>query len=350
MVQMMARENSEAYKQNADVLLESIRATIQALAEGKIEIGKESGQMEAPDKNNVTHFRYAPNFTVGKGAGAAAARASYTAETLGKFLGIPTLGGSSRLKIALNALELIEVGCLPEKNTRGITITELKAEVDCRTAEREQARKDAKSAADEKARMVKYAAEEKERQAARAVAEAKRKTAQAEADKAEREAQARRDATRKAEQRAADEKAAARKSKEVVDQKQAEKAKVEAARAKQAEAEAEKVAKDKQKAADKAKKEMEDKAEREAADEAKRKAKDKAEREAEDKEEAAFIVQQRERKRIEAATIAFMYEMVSSGKKVLAQKHHPDHGGNTADMILVNAAAVRLNTIIKENV
>jgi len=125
---------------------------------------------------------------------------------------------------------------------------------------------------------------------------------------------------------------------------------VEAARAKQAEAEAEKVAKDKQKAADKAKKEMEDKAEREAADEAKRKAKDKAEREAEDKEEAAFIVQQRERKRIEAATIAFMYEMVSSGKKVLAQKHHPDHGGNTADMILVNAAAVRLNTIIKENV
>jgi hypothetical protein len=61
-------------------------------------------------------------------------------------------------------------------------------------------------------------------------------------------------------------------------------------------------------------------------------------------------VQQRERKRIEAATIAFMYEMVSSGKKALAQKHHPDHGGSNADMVLINAAAVRLNTIIKENV
>ena len=95
---------------------------------------------------------------------------------------------------------------------------------------------------------------------------------------------------------------------------------------------------------------MEDKVEREAADKAKREAKDKADREAEDKEEAAFIVQQRERKRIEAATIAFMYELVSSGRKVLALKHHPDQGGSTADMVLINAAAVRLNTIIKENV
>jgi len=356
MVQMMARENSEAYKQNADVLLESIRATVDALAKGQIEIGKESGQMEAADIKNGT--RYAPSFVIGeKGDRAAAAGSAYSASTLGKFLGINALGGSSRLSIALNALELIEAGCLPEKNTRGITITELKAEVDCRTAEREQARRDAKQAADEKARQVKYAAEEKERQAARAIAEAKRKAAQAEADKAEREAQARRDATRKAEQRAEAEKQAARKMKEEGDRKQADKAKAEADKAKaeadrarKAEAEAERAAKDKQKAADKAKKEMEDKAEREAADEAKRKAKDKAEREAEDKEEAAFIVQQRERKRIEAATIAFMYEMVSSGKKALAQKHHPDHGGNAADMILVNAAAVRLNTIIKENV
>ena len=349
MVQMMARENSEAYKQNADVLLESIRATVQALADGKIEIGKESGQMEAADIKNG--LRYAPSFVIGeKGDRAAAAGSAYSTQTLGKFLGINALGGSSRLSIALNALELIEVGCLPEKNTRGITITELKAEVDCRTAEREQARRDAKRAADEKERQAKWAAEEKERQAARAIAEAKRKAAQAEADKAEREAQARRDATRKAEQRAEAEKQAARKSKEEGDRKQAEKAKAEAARARQAEAEAEKAAKEKQRAADKAKKEMEDKAEREAADKAKREAKDKAEREAEDKEEAAFIVQQRERKRIEAATIAFMYEMVSSGKKALAQKHHPDHGGSNADMILINAAAIRLNTIIKENV
>jgi chemotaxis protein histidine kinase CheA len=355
MVQMMARENSEAYKQNADVLLESIRATIQALAEGKIEIGKESGQMEAADIKNGT--RYAPSFVIGeKGDRAAAAGSAYSAATLGKFLGINALGGSSRLSIALNALELIEVGCLPEKNTRGITITELKAEVDCRTAEREQARKDAKSAADEKARMVKYAAEEKERQAARAVAEAKRKTAQAEADKAEREAQARREATRKAEQKAEADKAAARKLKEEGDRKQADKAKeqaerakAEAARARQAEVDAEKVAKDKQKEADKARKEQESKTEKDAADKAKREAKEKANREAEDKEEAAFIVQQRERKRIEAATVAFMYDMVSSGKKALAQKHHPDHGGNSSDMVLINAAAVRLNTLIKEN-
>ena len=49
----------------------------------------------------------------------------YSAETLGKFLGVSAEGGSNRLRTALNALELIEVGCLPEKNTRGITITEL---------------------------------------------------------------------------------------------------------------------------------------------------------------------------------------------------------------------------------
>jgi DNA repair exonuclease SbcCD ATPase subunit len=364
MVQMMARENSEAYKQNADVLLESIRATVQALAEGKIEIGKESGQMEAPAKNNGQVCRFAPSFVIGNGADAALAPVSYSAATLGKFLGINALGGSSRLSIALNALELIEVGCLPEKNTRGITITELKAEVDCRTAEREQARRDAKRAAEEKEILAERTAYEKKRKEDQAIAEAKRKAAQAEADKAEREAQTRRDAARKAEQKADAEKAkadaektAARKSKEEGDRKQAdkakeqaEKAKAEAARARQAEADAEKVAKDKQKAADKARKEMEDKVEREAADKAKREAKDKADREAEDKEEAAFIVQQRERKRIEAATIAFMYELVSSGRKALALKHHPDQGGSTADMVLINAAAVRLNTIIKENV
>jgi hypothetical protein len=86
MVQMMARENSEAYKQNADVLLESIRATVQALAEGKIEFGNESGQIEAPAKNNTQAFRYAPNFTVGNRAAAREAAVAYCAETLGKFL------------------------------------------------------------------------------------------------------------------------------------------------------------------------------------------------------------------------------------------------------------------------
>jgi len=349
MVQMMARENSEAYKQNADVLLESIRATVQALAEGKIEFGNESGQIEAPAKNNTQAFRYAPNFTVGNRAAAREAAVAYCAETLGKFLGIPITGGNSRIKIALNALELIEGGYLPENLTRGITIAQLKELVDDRIAERKHAREQALADAKRKAEETKRATEEKARQAERAIAEAKRKAAQAEADKAEREAQARRDAARKAEQKAADEKVAARKSKEVVDQKQAEKAKAEAARAKQAEAEAEKVAKDKQKAADKAKKELEDKAEQEKADKAKREAKLKAEREAEAREEEEFVIQQRERKATEKATIAFMFDMVSSGRKALAQKHHPDHGGKTSDMVLINAAYNRLNTILKEN-
>jgi ParB-like chromosome segregation protein Spo0J len=87
MVQMMARENSEAYKQNADVLLESIRATVQALAEGKITIGKESGQMEAPSQSNSRYFRFAPNFTIGKGAAGSSPAVAYSAETLGKFQG-----------------------------------------------------------------------------------------------------------------------------------------------------------------------------------------------------------------------------------------------------------------------
>jgi chemotaxis protein histidine kinase CheA len=350
MVQMMARENSEAYKQNADVLLESIRAAVQALAKGQITIGKESGQIEATNGNtSKNQLRYAPSFIQGNVPAAATAAHTYSAETLGKFLGIPTLGGSSRCMIALNALELIETDYLPEHLTRGITIAQLKELVDDRIAERKHAREKAVEDAKRKAEETKRATEEKARQAERAIAEAKRKAAQAEADKAEREAQARRDAARKAEQKAADEKVAARKSKEVVDQKQAEKAKAEAARAKQAEAEAEKVAKDKQKAADKAKKELEDKAEQEKADKAKREAKLKAEREAEAREEEEFVIQQRERKATEKATIAFMFDMVSSGRKALAQKHHPDHGGKTSDMVLINAAYNRLNTILKEN-
>jgi len=349
MVQMMARENSEAYKQNADVLLESIRATVQALAEGKITIGKESGQMEAPAKNNEKSFRYAPSFVIGNRAAGSQPAVAYCAETLGKFLGVSAEGGSSKLKTALAALELIELGHLAEKKTHGVNFAELKAEVVSCTEELQEARRYAAREAEREAREKEQAAREKAQQAERVIAEAKRKAAQAEADKAEREAQARRDATRKAEQKAADEKAAARKSKEVVDQKQAEKAKAEAARAKQAEAEAEKVAKDKQKAADQAKKELEKRAEQEKAEKAKREARLKAEREAEEKEEAEFVAQQQERKKVETATVAFMYAMVTSGRRALAQKHHPDHGGNSADMILINTAADRLNKMIKEN-
>jgi len=86
---MMARENSEAYKQNADVLLESIRATIDALHKGQIKIGNESGQMEAPNGNTSKNkIRYAPSFIQGNAPSAAAAEHTYSAETLGKFLGI----------------------------------------------------------------------------------------------------------------------------------------------------------------------------------------------------------------------------------------------------------------------
>ena len=348
MVQMMARENSEAYKQNADVLLESIRATIEALAKGQITVGKESGQIEAV-KGRPDQIRYAPSFVQGKTLAGSLPAVAYCAETLGKFLGVSAEGGSSKLKTALAALELIELGHLAEKKTHGVNFAELKAEVVSCTEELQEARRYAAREAEREAREKEQAAREKAQQAERVIAEAKRKAAQAEADKAEREAQARRDATRKAEQKAADEKAAARKSKEVVDQKQAEKAKAEAARAKQAEAEAEKVAKDKQKAADQAKKELEKRAEQEKAEKAKREARLKAEREAEEKEEAEFVAQQQERKKVETATVAFMYAMVTSGRRALAQKHHPDHGGNSADMILINTAADRLNKMIKEN-
>jgi hypothetical protein len=68
MIQMMARENGEAYKTDPSVLRETITATLQALGEGKIK----AEELPVPPDTRQDHIRYAPGFgrspVVGEGS------------------------------------------------------------------------------------------------------------------------------------------------------------------------------------------------------------------------------------------------------------------------------------------
>ena len=116
MIQIMARENMEEWAHNVIVEQETVRATIQAFADGKIELPEVSEA--ALDKD----IRYAPSF---KREDAAAGRVRrYTSFTLGKFLGWlhkpddehPQGEADKRLRRALQSLSLIEDCVLDEKD------------------------------------------------------------------------------------------------------------------------------------------------------------------------------------------------------------------------------------------
>ncbi len=106
------------------VLLESIRAAVQAYGDGKIT----EKDIPTPSELAKKDFRYAPKFVkVGGGEPPSPPRPVYTSNTIGKFLGLNTSDGkaSERLRIALDALELIEEGYIKESELKDFNITQL---------------------------------------------------------------------------------------------------------------------------------------------------------------------------------------------------------------------------------
>lgn len=105
MIQRMARENNEAYGNDLGAVIESVRATVEAYGEGKLELPKLS------DKTNAAHVRYAPSFVAGVSSPKLGEH-PYTALSLSLFLGYTKKDGKepeNKVTAALGALELEEL-------------------------------------------------------------------------------------------------------------------------------------------------------------------------------------------------------------------------------------------------
>lgn len=212
MLQIMARENMEEWGTNASVEHETIRAVVEAYAEGKIELPKVK-----PDTKKE-YIRYAPSFVPGDVLGPVGAR-PYTAQTLAEFLGWVKSNGQAQDKVyaALTALQFIEEGILKESDFEGLTTAQAQAVV-------EQARR-AKVEREAIAKLAAQRAEQARKEAKEA--ERRRREAEAEAAKA-RDEVARQEAEERArlaeqELRAAQRRAEAEKKKEYEEREKARK-------------------------------------------------------------------------------------------------------------------------------
>jgi ParB-like chromosome segregation protein Spo0J len=177
MLQIMARENLAEWGSNVAVEHETVRAVVQAYAEGRIEL-------PASDES-AKRLRYAPSFVAGLKPDQGRVLKPYTIQTVADFLGW-NKGKAASIKVtmAIRALEYIELGILREKDFEGVspkdaraTIEEASKAYDARMtvardkeAEARDAEKRAKSATSEKQRE----AAERKAAAARRVAEEKK--------------------------------------------------------------------------------------------------------------------------------------------------------------------------------
>lgn len=98
MLKIMARENMDEWGTNAEVEHETVRAAVEAYAEGRIELPPLSA-----DTPTAT-LRYAPHFRFGKDVSGARTERPYNATNVAAFLG----WGETKVKDALQALALIE--------------------------------------------------------------------------------------------------------------------------------------------------------------------------------------------------------------------------------------------------
>lgn len=183
MLQIMARENMEEWGTSAPVEHETVRAVVEAYAEGRIELSRPG------PKTGEQHIRYAPAFE--PGAGLARGDYPYTAQTLADFLGWVKPSGDPQQKVynALAALQFIDDGVLKESDFEGLTTKEAEAVV-------EQARR-ATAAREAAARLHRQQAEQAAREAEaaeqrRADAERLRKASEAEAARARDQAERKR--------------------------------------------------------------------------------------------------------------------------------------------------------------
>jgi hypothetical protein len=182
MLQMMARENMEEWGTTASVEHETIRAVVEAYAEGKIRLPAIPANI--PDAQR----RYAPSFVPGERRQPAGG-APYTAQAIAQFIGWLEPGGQAQTKVsdALNALQFVEEGLLKESDFEGLTTMQAHAVV-------EEARK-ARTRQETVTRLHRQQAEEAEREAK--AAERRREQAEQEQRRREAQAAAARDAEKK---------------------------------------------------------------------------------------------------------------------------------------------------------
>jgi len=122
MLKIMARENMEEWGSDAWIDLETVRSTVEAYADDRIEI-------EQPHENAKEHLlRFAPSFVQGSKEDGRPTK-PYTAQAIGKCLGWlqPSGAPARRVRESLTALELIERGILDEEQFRGLSTTDVRA-------------------------------------------------------------------------------------------------------------------------------------------------------------------------------------------------------------------------------
>src|SRR5258708_3366566 len=118
MFQMMARENREEWSTGFDFEIELVRATVEAFAAGRLQLG-------LPDERTPhAALRLAPSFKCGADVSPAAWNRSYTAASIAGYLRLTKSNGDAQDKVhhALSALELIELGLAQQTDFAGLSI------------------------------------------------------------------------------------------------------------------------------------------------------------------------------------------------------------------------------------
>ncbi len=108
LIKVMDLENREAYASSPASVIESVKAVVEALAEGTI------GPFEVDPKTNAQHIRYAPSYVAGKKPEAVAGARAYTSTLVAEFLGRVYANGraDTAVEAALNFLHLKEMGAI----------------------------------------------------------------------------------------------------------------------------------------------------------------------------------------------------------------------------------------------
>ena len=179
MLQVMARENQEEWATVASVLLETVRAVVEAYGAGKVEL-------PAVERNDQRYTRCAPSFIPGKGP--PGGPYLYTAATIGNYLGWTKKGDDKpqrKLLLALDALALIEEGTLAEDAIDALSVKQLAALVAETSATHEREQVAAKEAAKRAAELQLRAEKALREKGAKAAAEAREaaESAQREAER-----------------------------------------------------------------------------------------------------------------------------------------------------------------------
>lgn len=190
MLQIMAQENMEEWGTSAPVEQETVRAVVEAYAEGKIKL------RGIDPKTYKGQVRYAPSFLLREVS--VDRNFAYSRQTVAEFLGWLKPSGEARDKVysTLTALQLIEEGILKESDFEGLSTRQAQAVAE--QARKAKARRDtaAQLAAQEVERAHKDAEEAEDRrqkaeaEAAKVQEEEPRRQAEEQARRAEQEVRA----------------------------------------------------------------------------------------------------------------------------------------------------------------